>query len=66
MENYLIQLNLERDYDEMVKLLLNKEGIQHVKLYFTEINTKVLLSAFLIRNFNEYFLLCDNEDLIKF
>jgi hypothetical protein len=65
MDNYLIQLNLERDYDEMVKLLLNKERISLIKEYFTDINIKVLLSSFLIKNFYEYFLLTDNDELTK-
>ena len=65
MENYLIKLNLERDYDEMTKLLLDKDGVNNVQHYFKDINVKVLLSSFLIRNFHDYFLLNDNDELTK-
>ena len=66
MEDYLIKLNLERDYDEMMGLLLNKEGIEHLNLYFTGLNIKVLLSAFLIRNFHDYFLLTEDDELTQY
>ena len=51
MENYIIELNLERDYDEMIKLLLKKDKTDLVKEYFCDVNVKVLLSSFLIKNF---------------
>lgn len=65
MDNYLTQLNLERDYEEMMKHLLNKEKKSQVENYFTDLNIKVLLSSFLIRNFYEYFLLTEQDDLVK-
>ena len=65
MEEYLTKLNLERDYEEMMKLLLNKEGVENVKTFFTELNVKVLLSSFLIKNFFEYYLLNEHDDLVK-
>jgi len=49
MEEYLTQLNLERDYEEMLKHLLNKEKITRIENYFTGLNIKVLLSSFLIK-----------------
>ena len=65
MEEYLTKLNLERDYEEMMKLLLNKEEVENVKTFFTELNVKVLLSSFLIKNFFEYYLLDEHDDLVK-
>ncbi len=65
MENYLSKLDLERDYDEMMKLMLDKNEIENVKNFFKDVNTKVLLSSFLMKNFNEYFSLSENHDLIK-
>ena len=65
MEEYLTKLNLERDYEEMMKLLLNKEEVENVKTFFTELNVKVLLSSFLIKNFFEYYLLNEHDDLVK-
>ena len=65
MEEYLTQLNLERDYEEMLKHLLNKEKITRIENYFTGLNIKVLLSSFLIRNFHEYFLLTAQDNLVK-
>jgi len=65
MENYLIQLNLERDYEEMMKHLLDKEGVESVNSFYEGINTKLLLSSFLIRNFYKYFLLTDRDELVK-
>ena len=65
MEEYLTQLNLERDYEEMLKHLLNKEKITRIENYFTGLNIKVLLSSFLIKNFHEYFLLTAQDNLVK-
>ena len=65
MEDYLTKLNIERDYDEMLKLLLNKEEVENVKNFFGGLNTKVLLSSFLIKNFHDYFLLDKNNNLVK-
>lgn len=65
MENYLIKLDLERDYDEMLKLLMDKNGTQQVKNFFKDVNVKVLLSSFLMKNFYNYFSLSVNHDLIK-
>ena len=65
MEDFLIQLNLEKDYDHMMVLLLDKDGLKNVKNYFIGLNSKVLLSSFLIKNFYEYFLLTENDELVK-
>ena len=65
MENYLNRLDLERDYDEMMKLMLDKNEIENLKNFFKDVNVKVLLSSFLMKNFHEYFSLSIHDDLIK-
>jgi hypothetical protein len=65
MEDYLIKLNLERDYDSMMRLMLIKENVEEIKNFFEGLNTKVLLSSFLIKNFYDYFLLDKNDNLVK-
>ena len=65
MENYLIKLDLERDYDEMMKLMLDKNEIENIKNFFKDVNVKVLLSSFLMKNFYNYFSLSENHNLIK-
>ena len=65
MENYLNRLDLERDYDEMMKLMLDKDEIENIKNFFKDVNVKVLLSSFLMKNFYNYFSLSENHDLIK-
>ena len=34
MEDYLTRLDLERDYDEMMKLMLNNDEVENVKSFF--------------------------------
>jgi len=68
MENYIIQLDLERsDYENMIRLLTDKEGFNFVKNGFgNTTNPKILLSAFLIKNFGEdYFGLTANDSLYR-
>ena len=64
MEDYLTKLNIERDYDEMMKLMLMKDEVEHIKNYFEGLNSKVILSSFLIKNFHDYFLLDINNNLV--
>ena len=64
MEDYLTRLDLERDYDEMMKLMLNNDEVENVKSFFVGLNSKVLLSSFLIKNFHDYFLLDKNNNLV--
>ncbi len=64
MEDYLTRLDLERDYDEMMKLMLNNDEVENVKSFFVGLNSKVILSSFLIKNFHNYFLLDINNNLV--
>ena len=64
MEDYLTRLDLERDYDEMMKLMLNNDEVENVKSFFVGLNSKVILSSFLIKNFYDYFLLDKNNNLV--
>jgi hypothetical protein len=64
MEDYLTRLDIERDYDEMMKLMLNNDEVENVKSFFVGLNSKVILSSFLIKNFYDYFLLDKNNNLV--
>ena len=65
MENYLSKLDLEKDYNEMIKLLTNENENENIKNFFKTVNVKTVLSSFLIKNFYLYFSLSENNNLIK-
>ena len=65
MEDYLIQLNNEQDYETMMDLMLIKEEIETVNSFFVGLNSKILLSSFLIKNFHDYYLLDNSDKLVK-
>ena len=65
MEEYLSKLDLERDYDTMLQLMIQMDNVKCVSYFFTGLNTKVLLSSFLIKNFHDYFLLDENNEFLK-
>ena len=65
MEDYLIQLNDEQDYERMMNLMLIKEEIEIINSFFVGLNSKVLLSSFLIKNFYDYFLLDKSDKLVE-
>ena len=61
--DFLQKLNTEKDYDTMMQRLTDKEGLKNVKGMFPTYNTRVLLSAFLIRNFREYFIIKNDDEV---
>ena len=68
MDEYLVDLELEKtDYVNMIKLLTHKEKFDTVKDTFGDrVNTKVLLSSFLIRNFGKnYFGIDESQPLYQ-
>jgi hypothetical protein len=66
MEDYLTRLNIERDYDGMLKLLTEMDNVKLVNDYYKgKMNTRVILSSFMLNNFNDYFLLDSDSEIIK-
>jgi len=67
MDVYIRELDLEQsDYENMIRLLTDKENFDRVKTAFGEhLNTKVLMSSFLIKNFNEYFGIVRTDHLYQ-
>lgn len=57
----LEELNLEKNFEKVKKLLIVIE--KDFKL--GDLNTRVLLSSFLFKNFRGYFLLNENDELYK-
>ena len=65
MEEYISKLNLERDYNEMINLLTDVEGFNTVKEQYPNFNTKILLSSFLIKNFKDYFMINEYDEVYR-
>jgi hypothetical protein len=65
MEEYISKLNLERDYNEMINLLTDQEGFKTVKEQYPNFNTKILLSSFLIKNFRDYFMINEYDEVYR-
>ena len=68
---FLEELNTEMDYDLMSVKLTQGDRIETVRTSFPHYNTRVMLSAFMIRNFNKILdipsdLLEKSEELIGF
>jgi len=53
--DFLNNLNNETDYDQMATRLVSKEGFADIKTLFPGYNIRVLLTAFMFKNFREVF-----------
>lgn len=57
----LEDLNSEKDFEKVKKMLLDVEK----SFQLDDLNTRVLLSSFLFKNFREYYLLNENDELYQ-
>lgn len=53
--DYLVKLDQEEDYDSMCKLMVTPDGMEEVSLVFPGYNVKVLISAFMVKNFPDVY-----------
>ena len=59
--DFLAELNEEKDYDKMCSRMVEKTNIGCVSLLFPGYNAKVLLTAFMVKNFPDVYA---DEELI--
>ena len=57
----LEDLNSEKDFEKVKKILMDVEK----SFQLGDLNTRVLLSSFLFKNFREYYLLNENDELYQ-
>ena len=57
----LENLNSEKDFEKVKKILMDVEK----SFQLGDLNTRVLLSSFLFKNFREYYLLNENDELYQ-
>jgi hypothetical protein len=62
---FIKSLHTETNYDRMIVKMSDKEGINGVKSLYPGYNTKVLLSAILIKNFSGYFIIRKSDEIFK-
>jgi hypothetical protein len=59
---FLDELNVEQDYDKMCSLLVSANNTSSITTLYPEYNAKVLLTAFMIKNFPDVYA---DENLLK-
>ena len=53
--DFLVELSQEKDYDIMCEKLMSRENVGCVSLLFPSYNVKILLTAFMIKNFPDVY-----------
>ena len=62
---FIRSLYSETEYDKIMVNMCNRDGIDQVKVLYPRYNVKVLLSAILLKNFSEYFIIQQSDEIFK-